>query len=159
MEKTKLANQKLFGKSDANYMESDILRNFLAANWENFPYPGCFQLSEEVAIFLDSNIRWSRNSKLIAGQNENLADTLLTAPLAAILHYISGIREKNDVQLREILTAISEIADGSIIYQQVIPQRMLIYSSPKIRDFCDAKWLLIDGTFRRCPKQFYQLNQ
>ena len=89
-------------------------------------------------------------------ENENLADTLLTAPLAAILHYISGIREKNDVQLREILTAISEIADGSIIYQQVIPQRMLIYSSPKIRDFCDAKWLLIDGTFRRCPKQFYQ---
>lgn len=77
-------------------------------------------------------------------------------PTYGRLQYISGLKEKNDVQFSEMLTASSEITDSSVIYQQVIPQRVLVYSSPNVKDFSDVKWILIDGTFKRCPKQFYQ---
>ena len=88
--------------------------------------------------------------------NETLSSTLLTAPVAAVLQYISAMKKQDKLQLDEILTGIAEVQEGSVIYQQVVPQRLIVYSHPQIRELSDVKWLLIDGTFRRCPKQFYQ---
>lgn len=90
-------------------------------------------------------------------EHENLRDAILTAPIPAILQFISSLRRKNSLCLNERLTQSSRIEQGCIIYQQVVPSKLLVYSCKESQKLAShVEWLLIDGTFRRCPKQFYQ---
>lgn len=90
-------------------------------------------------------------------ENEELQSTIFTASISALLQFISSLRQKESLCLDERLTLSSRIERGGVIYQQVLPTRLLIYSCKESQKLADeVQWLLIDGTFRRCPKQFYQ---
>ena len=88
-----------------------------------------------------------------------LAKTLLSAPLSTVLRYITTLRKdsSDDTDVDEVLTAYSRIKGGGVIYQQVLPARFIVYAFPDLKSRgATAQWLLIDGTFRSCPKQFAQ---
>ena len=91
--------------------------------------------------------------------NAEVGKNLLKAPLSTILRYISCLKQEKstDVMLHESLTGSSHIDKGGVIYQQVVPHKMIIYAFPGFTNRVESvQWLLIDGTFRSCPKSFAQ---
>ena len=67
------------------------------------------------------------------------------------------IISNDDTEVDEVLTAYSKIKEGGVIFQQVLPARLIVYAFPGLKNRgATAQWLLIDGTFRSCPKQFAQ---
>ena len=90
-------------------------------------------------------------------EHEDMAPTLLTSPLLALLQYISSLKCDPSLRLEERLTQSAGISEGCIIYQQVVPSKLVCFSFKNLRDLAGSvRWILIDGTFRTCPKQFYQ---
>ena len=89
----------------------------------------------------------------------SLTKTLLRAPLRTVLKYITLLLREgvDDTSLEETLTRSSGIEDSSLLYQQVVPSKIVIYGLQRLRKYAqDTQWLLIDGTFHACPKHFYQ---
>ena len=90
-------------------------------------------------------------------EHEDMAPILLTSPLLALLQYISALKCDTSLRLEERLTQSAGISEGCIIYQQVLPSKLVCFSFKDLRNLAGTvRWLLIDGTFRTCPKQFYQ---
>ena len=92
-------------------------------------------------------------------RNAEVGKSLLKAPLSTVLRYITCLQKEKstDIMLRESVTGSSHIDKAGVIYQQVVPHQMIIYAFPDFTDRVErVQWLLIDGTFRSCPKSFAQ---
>lgn len=89
----------------------------------------------------------------------NLTKILLRAPLRAVLKYITLLLREgdDDVSLEETLARSSCIEESSLLYQQVVPSKLVVYGLQRLKKYArHTQWLLIDGTFHACPKHFYQ---
>ena len=116
------------------------------------------QLMRRCVISTKSKLPFDILTQFLQADPE-LSRDLLSAPLSAILRYISlMLKEKaSDAPLRESLSQFSLVDEGGILYQQVMPRKMIIYSFSAFRSLAKSvTWLLIDGTFRSCPKGFAQ---
>ena len=91
--------------------------------------------------------------------NVAVGKSLLKTPPSKLLGYVTCVKKEKstDIVLRESLTGSSHIDKAGVIYQQMVPHQMINYAFPGFTDRVErVQLLLIDGTFRSCPKSFAQ---